>query len=272
MSYLNTLFKLKDKVAVITGGTGFLGSIFTEGLSKCGVKTAILDLNQTDCEKKADKFSNNFSESIEVSCNISLKEDIVQSLEYIIKRFNKIDILINCAATSTTTPTTKIKEGMMAPFEEYNLGVWKEVLAVNLTGTFLCCQIFGKQMTKQKFGNIINIGSIYGVVAPDQRVYPDRTKMNTPAAYAVTKGGIVTLTKYLATYWAEKDIRVNCLSLGGVYNGQKNEFVKKYSNRVPMGRMAKIDEVIGALLFLASDASSYMTGQNLILDGGLTVW
>ena len=272
MSYLENLFKLKDKVAVITGGAGFLGSVFSESLAKCGVKTAILDLDREICEKKANDLSNNFAGSIGLSCDITSKKDVVKSLEQILDRFNKVDVLVNCAATSTTTIAAKIDRAMMEAFENYDLDVWKEVLSCNITGMFLCCQAYGSQMVKQGGGNIINISSIYGVVAPDQRIYPDRSKMNTPAAYSVTKGGVVMMTRYLATYWAEKRVRVNCLTLGGVFNHQDSEFVKNYANRVPMGRMAEREEVVGAMLLMASDASTYMTGHNLIVDGGWTVW
>jgi len=153
---------------------------------------------------------------------------------------------------------------------------WQKVMDVNITGMFLCCQAVAKEMEKKKSGSIINIASIYGVTAPDQRLYEGAVyrgkKINTPAVYSTSKGAVISLTRYLATYLAPYGIRVNALTPGGVYSGQNKAFVKKYSERCPLGRMAKPEEIFNAVYFLASDASSYITGHNLIVDGGWTVW
>jgi NAD(P)-dependent dehydrogenase (short-subunit alcohol dehydrogenase family) len=272
MSYLEELFNLRGKVALITGGTGFLGSKLAESFSRCGVKTAILDLDVSACERLSIGLSNKFTESLGLFCDITKIEEIKKCNDAILERFGKIDVLINCAAVSTTTPSTKINLEMIAAFENYQSDIINKVISVNLTGIILCCQVFGEQMKIQRNGSIINIGSIYGLVGPDHRIYPDFSKMNTPVAYSVSKGGILALTKYLATYWGTKNVRINCLTFGGVYNGQPKEFVENYSRNVPLGRMANIEEIVGVSLFLGSDASLYMTGENVIVDGGFTTW
>lgn len=156
-------------------------------------------------------------------------------------------------------------------FEECELDTWNKCLNVNLTGVFLCSKIIGCEMIKLGKGSIINIGSIYGLVGPDQSIYGD-SGINSSAVYSASKSGVIGLTKYLATYWGNKGIRVNCLTLGGVENGQDQEFINKYSAKTPLGRMAKKEDYKGALLFLASEASAYMTGANLVIDGGWTAW
>jgi NAD(P)-dependent dehydrogenase (short-subunit alcohol dehydrogenase family) len=160
-------------------------------------------------------------------------------------------------------------------FEKQTIDDWAKVLKLNLTGVFLCCQAVGKQMVKQKKGSIINVSSIYGLVAPDFRIYSQKTAgrgLGTPAAYSAAKAGVIGLTKYLASYYGDKNVRVNCVTPGGIYDNQDKQFVKKYTLRVPLGRMAEKDEVTGAIIYLASDLASYVTGENIIVDGGLTVW
>jgi NAD(P)-dependent dehydrogenase (short-subunit alcohol dehydrogenase family) len=177
--------------------------------------------------------------------------------------FGRIDILVNNAQLRTST--------MYVPFEELSIGDWNHILAVNLTGVFLCCQAIGPVMVQQCSGSIINMCSIYGVVAPDQRIYKD-TSFNTPAVYSTTKAGVLGLTRYLATYWAPFNVRVNAITPGGVFNQHTDPFLSAYCERVPLGRMAKATELRGAIKFLASDAASYVTGHNLVVDGGWTVW
>jgi Dehydrogenases with different specificities (related to short-chain alcohol dehydrogenases) len=179
------------------------------------------------------------------------------------KRFGRIDVLVNGAAGRTP--------GFFKPFEEYELSDWNAVVAANLTGTFLCCQAVGPQMKKGGGGSIINTSSIYGVVAPDQRIY-DGSSINTPAVYSASKAGVIGLTRYLATYWAEDKIRVNTITPGGMFNEQEPEFVRRYESRTPLGRMGRPHELRGAIVFLASEMSSYVTGHNLVVDGGWTTW
>lgn len=186
--------------------------------------------------------------------------------------FGKIDILHNNAATKTDS-----LRSFFEPFESYNLSTWREVMSVNLDGMFLMAQSVGNQILSQgSAGSIIQTASIYGVVAPDQRIYAESkylgVEINTPAVYSASKAAVIGLTQYLAAYWGKQNIRVNSLTPGGIGSGQNNVFKFNYSNRVPMGRMGKVEELSAALLFLASDASSYVTGQNLIVDGGLTCW
>ena len=181
------------------------------------------------------------------------------------KKYSKIDVLINNAAYQGNDKIRTTK------FVDLPLSIWNKSISVNLTGMFLCCQEIGKVMEKQKKGVIINISSTYGIVSPDQRIY-GKSGQNAGIFYSVTKSGVLNLTRYLASYWSKKGIRVNTLSPGGVEKGQDSKFVKKYSEKTMLGRMAKKDDYVGAIIFLASDASSYMTGSNLVIDGGWTAW
>jgi NAD(P)-dependent dehydrogenase (short-subunit alcohol dehydrogenase family) len=193
-------------------------------------------------------------------------------LKKTIDEFGEINILHNNAAGKS-----KNLDAFFAPFEEYSLEQWREIMAVNIDGMFLVAQAVGKQMVEQgNGGSIIQTASIYGVMAPDQRIYKESFYMgrqiNTPAVYAASKAAVIGLTKYLATYWADKGIRVNTITPGGVESGQNEEFKRNYAARIPLGRMADRNEMVGALIYLASDASSYVTGHNLIVDGGLQAW
>ena len=190
----------------------------------------------------------------------------------ILTDFKKIDGLINNAAY-TNIDAIKNSDDITAPFEKFSFELWKKILDVDLSGVFNCCKVFGSQMVKQRKGTIVNISSIYGIVGNDQRIYGN-SKINSPVSYAAAKGGIITLTRYLAAYWHKKNIRVNTLTPGGVLDKkyQNKKFIKKYSEKTILGRMARSDEYNGALLFLMSDASSYMTGANLVIDGGWTAW
>ena len=169
----------------------------------------------------------------------------------------------------------KLRQDLNGPFEDFPVEIWRQTLDVNVTGVFLCCQVFGKQMAGADGGSIVNVASIYGLVSPDQRVYEYRRRGGAnffkPAAYATSKSALLNLTRYLATYWAPR-VRVNTVTFAGVFNDQDPEFLAEYTKRVPLGRMARPDEYNGAILFLASDASSYMTGANVVLDGGYTAW
>ncbi|MBI2846551.1 MAG: SDR family oxidoreductase [Chloroflexi bacterium] len=257
-------FDLAGKVAIISGGAGLLGTQFAEVLSEAGVHAVIADQDEGVChEKAAAVTSGSKIKTLGIGVDVTSKKSVEEMVKKAVQEFGKISILINCASLRP--------EGYFAPMEDYPLELWEKVMAVNLTGTFLCCQAVGKQMVKQGYGSIINMASIYGVVAPDQRIY-EGTKINTPVVYSASKGGVLGLTRYLATYWADKGIRVNSITPGGVYDGQAESFVKGYSYRTPMGRMADKRELRGAVLYLASDASSYVTGHNLVVDGGWTVW
>ncbi|HIJ99101.1 TPA: SDR family oxidoreductase [archaeon] len=258
------MFDLAEKVVLVTGGTGLLGKEFCETLSDYGANVIVVDLNESDCKKQAESLAKKYgTKAIGVKADITNRNEVAKMVSEVVKKLGKVDVLVNNAAGKS--------KNFYAKFEDYPLEDWEKVMSVNLTGAFLCAQAVGKQMAKQNSGSIINISSVYGIKAPDQRIYKG-TKINTPAVYSASKAGLIGLTTYLATYWADKNIRVNCISPGGVFNNQENEFVKKYSEKTPLGRMANKNELSGAVLFLASDASSYVTGHNLVVDGGLTIW
>lgn len=267
---LKEMFGLEGRVAIVMGGMGLLGREFVNTLRAAGAKVAIFDI-------QTDKYPGEFGrvlqdKSIAVyRVDVTDKNSIKRALKAAIKKWSIPQILINAAAIDVPPSYTK----KCISFEEYPEELCEKIMDVNVRGTLLCSQIIGAAMAKGKGGSIINISSIYGEVSPDQRIYVRKGKKGTfikPVSYCISKGAISNLTRYLATYWTKKNIRVNCLIFGGVFNDQGKEFVKNYSFRVPMGRMARRDEYNGAILFLASDASSYMTGANLVIDGGYTAW
>ena len=263
---INKLFDLSDRVVVITGAAGLLGTQYAYGLSQAGANVVLADLNHTNCKTTERQIIKKFStKPMSIKLDLTNQKSISSMTSAIIKKYSKIDVLVNNAAYQGNP---KIRTD---GFENLKLNVWNQAIYVNLTGVFLCCQNIGKQMLKQKSGNIINIASTYGLVGPDQRIY-GKSGQNSAAFYAATKSAILNLTRYLAAYWQGTGIRVNTLSPGGVQNNQDPNFRKKYSEKTMIGRMAKKDEYVGPLLYLASDASSYMTGSNLIVDGGWTAW
>lgn len=262
MDYLNKVFGLKNKIAAVTGGLGILGTVYVQTLAEAGAKVAVFDVAEPSGDHKLKKLSKKFPIKF-------FKADIAQrpQVENVLKEIKKFwgipDVLINNAAIDF--PPDKVGEKP----EEYPIDKWNKMIEVNLTGMLICCQVLGGEMAKNKKGSIINISSHYGIISPDQRIYDNFFK---PVAYSVTKSGVLNLTRYFATYWGEKNVRVNTFTPGGVFNNQNEDFVKKYSQRTPLGRMANREEYRGVILFLASDASSYMTGANLIIDGGWTAW
>ena len=272
------MFDLTGRVALITGGAGMLGMKHAEAIAQAGGRPVLVDLGRERVASAAKRMAETFGiEALGLSAGITQKDEVEEMVKKILKRFRHIDILINNAALTVKGGSGDSK-GYFAPFETYPLPLWEKALEVNLTGMFLCSQAVGKVMVKQKKGVVLNIASTAGVVGPDHRIYRGAKSpysgepFNMPISYSTTKAGIINFTRYLATYWAEKHIRVNSLSPGGVYDGHDEAFVRNYSSRVPLGRMADRDEYKGAVLFLISDASSYMTGANLIVDGGWTAW
>ena len=260
------LFDMSGKTVIITGAAGLLGSQYAEGLINSGANVVLADLNYKLCKEICERLiKKKDSRALAVKLDLTDKKSIQDMVKKVIKKYSTIDVLINNAADQGDSRLRK------TPFEEFPLKNWNHAIDVNLTGVFLCCQEIGKVMVKQRNGIIINISSTYGIVAPDQRIY-GKSGQNSAAFYAATKGSIINLTRYLAAYWQGKGIRVNTLSPGGVEKGQDKDFIKKYSYKTILGRMAKRDEYVGPILFLASDASSYMTGSNLIVDGGWTAW
>ena len=260
------IFDLSGKVILLTGAAGNLGTQYAGGLAEAGANIVLADIDYSKCKiiqsKLEKKFKRKFT-SLEL--DLRDKKSIVKNVKLLQKKFGTIDVLINNAAIQGNHKLRTAK------FEDFPLSYWNDAISVNLTGVFLMCQEVGKVMVKQKKGNIINISSTYGIIAPDQRIY-GTSGQNSSAFYASTKSALINLTRYLASYWNRKGIRVNTLSPGGVENNQDPKFIKKYSEKTMIGRMAQKDEYIGALIFLCSDASSYMTGSNLIIDGGWTAW
>jgi len=273
------LFDLSGRTAIITGACGLLGREHCDVLAQAGADIVVADLKPEATRKVAEDLARSRNVNVlPLEVDVSQKESVQQMVDRVINEFGRVDILVNNAALTVKAGSEQLKD-YFAPFEDYAVEMWESALRVTLTGTFLCSQAAGSQMVKQNRGVIINLCSIYGLVAPDQRVYVnvrspyDRSMaFNTPASYSATKGSILALTRYLAAYWAGRNIRVNALTPGGVFDGHDEEFVKNYAYRTPLGRMADRGEFRGAILFLASDASSYMTGANLVVDGGWTAW
>ncbi|QWV95968.1 SDR family oxidoreductase [Geomonas nitrogeniifigens] len=264
-------FDLTGKVVVITGGTGILGANYCQKLAEAGATVVVADLDEARCAEAARGIAEKTgTETVGIAVDLACEESVQRWARTILERFGRVDVLVNNAATKSP--------GFFAPLEKFSVADWNQVMAVNVTGMFLATRELGPSMAERGKGSIINISSIYGVVGPDQRIYEGSWyedlggSINTPLIYSATKGAVVAMSRYLATYWGGKGVRTNTLTPGGVSSGQNGVFYEKYSARVPMGRMATADEMVGALIFLASDASSYVNGQNIIVDGGLTAW
>jgi len=274
---MNTLdrFDLSGKVAIITGGAGLMGVKHAEAVIDAGGCAVLWDINADTCRRRCGELSIGKNSCLPVCVDVTDADSIRKGLLEVLNTVGRIDILINNAAKDPKI--SQSQELSSERFEFLSKSIWEDDIAVGLTGVYLCCQIVGGHMADQRTGVILNIASDLGLIAPDQRIYrkvnlPENMQPIKPVTYSVIKHGIIGLTKYLATYWAEKNIRVNSISPGGIYNGQPDEFVSKLSNLIPMGRMADEDEYKAAVLFLISNASSYMTGSNLVIDGGRTCW
>lgn len=271
----DNLFSLSSKVAIVTGGLGKLGRQFSKVLVKYGARVVALDI--TDSINNSDVEFNEFVSQglIKVlKCDIVDSKEVKDIFQTIIKEVGVSSILVNNAAIDSPPDASAEDNG---PFETYPIQQLQKVFNVNVVGTIQCCQTFGSILKKNNMpGSVINISSIYGNVSPNQDVYQYKrdggVEWYKPVAYSVTKGSILNLTRYLATYWAKNKIRVNTVSPAGIFNNQDYAFLNEYLKRVPIGRMAEENELNGAIIFLASDASSYMTGANLIIDGGWTAW
>ena len=267
------LFRLSGKTAMITGGVGLLGKEFCRGLAEFGASVAVVDLDEGMADGFAQELSREFGvEAMGLGCNVSDPQAVQTTVARVVERFGGIDVLHNNAASKSEDI-----DAFFAPFESYSLPEWRKIMSVNIDGMFLVAQAVGEQMIKQGYGgSIIQTGSIYGIMASDKRIYEGSfylgRQINNPAVYSASKAAVVGLSKYLAAYWADKNIRVNALVPGGVQSSQNQKFIDQYSARVPMNRMAKPYEMVGALLFLASEASSYVTGQTIVVDGGLSCW
>jgi len=263
------LFDVSGDIVLITGAVGQLGYEYAKTFLERGSKVVGLDVHTS---AKNDALGLNFPEQyLFYSVDVTNKIALQQILKKVESEFGVPTVLINNAAIDSPPSAPPEENGS---FEDYPEKSWDEVMDVNLKGIYLCCQVFGAAMSKAGVGSIINIASIYGVVSPDQNIYEYRRRRGElfykPVAYSVSKSGVLNLTRYLAVYWAKMNVRVNSLTIAGVFNNQEQPFLDAYCGRIPVGRMANADEYNGSIVFLASKASLYMTGTNLIIDGGWT--
>jgi len=263
------MFNLSGKVALVTGALGLIGKEHCKALAQAGATVIVADLSLDACVNFAATLGNN---SKGIALEITVESEVEKCADWVEKEFGRLDILVNNAAINDHFQTSADLLSLSS-FENYPVDMFQKSWEVNVKGLFLCAQKFGKIMLKNKQGSIINIASTYGIVGPDQSLYQDEKGQQlffkTPA-YPTTKGAVINFTRYLAAYWGEQGIRVNTLSPGGVENGQTDFFMQQYSAKTLLKRMAKPDDYAGALVFLASDASAYMTGANLVVDGGFT--
>lgn len=263
-------FSLENRVVVVTGCTGVLGTSYCRAVAQRGARLVMADLAERDPVAKAEALAEETNAQVlGMACDVGSESDVIALFETTMKHFDRVDVVLNNAA-ATGEHLMKVGE-VFAPFESYPLAVWDQVLRTNLTGVFLVAREGGKAMLASGGGSLINVSSIYGVVGPDHRIYKDMPFSSFPA-YSAGKAGVHGLTLWLATYWGQKGIRVNTLVPGGVLNEHSEAFVRRYSERTPMGRMANSDDLVGMVIYLASDASRYCTGQQFIVDGGLTAW
>jgi len=257
-------FGLEGKVVVLTGAGSIIGTAVVKAFIAAGARVFAIDRSAEALSAMGPAHAN-FMPHI---CDISDRAAVGQAHQRLVSAWGEADALLNNAATKT--------ENFFEPFESFPLDDWNEILAVNLTGAMLCSQVFGSPMAVRGSGAVVNTLSIYGIVAPDQRIYEGSQylgrRINTPAIYSASKAGLWGLTKYLATYWGARGVRVNAVTPGGVFSGQNETFVENYSNRVPLGRMATPEDMARAMQYLCSDASGYITGHNLVVDGGWTTW
>ena len=267
MKRISELMSLKGRIAVITGGAGHIGSAMAEALAELGANIVILDITMESCLSVCERISMEYAvETLPMVVNLAQEEHLRTVPDEVVSKFGRLDILVNCAAF---VGTSKL-QGWITPFEEQSVDTWKQALDVNLTAPFVLTQACTPALKESGHGSVINIASIYGLVGPDMRLY-EGTAMGNPAAYAASKGGLLQLTRWLATVLAP-DIRVNAISPGGIWHNQPESFLEKYVMRTPLRRMATEEDLKGAIAYLAGDLSTYVTGHNLIVDGGWTSW
>lgn len=271
-------FKVSGKICLITGGAGLLGQKHAEAVIEGEGIPVLLDISQEALYRAKESLKKKYPEAEICVCqtDITKRKALEDIRDILLEKYGHIDILINNAANNPKVEDKGKNFGNIR-FDNFPLETWDADILVGLTGAFLCTQVFGTAMEEQRSGVILNISSDLGIIAPDQRIYrkdglEDKDQTIKPVTYSVIKHGLLGLTKYLATYWADKSIRVNAICPGGIYNGQDEQFLAKLTNLIPMGRMADKDEYKATVLYLISDASSYMTGSTVIVDGGRTCW
>ncbi len=265
------MFNLNKKNIIITGGLGILGKTLTKDLASLGANVIVLDVQDKNQIKKVTEYIKFKDKIYYFKCDTSNKKSVKNIKKIIIKKFKYINVLINAA--SITDAVEKKNNFNSTKFENFSFNSWKRSISNNLNSLFLCSQIFGKELIKNKESVIINIGSTYGIVGPDQKIYKNNNIKKTfykSPSYPTTKGAVISFTRYLAAYWGHKGLRVNTVSPGGIFNNQNQSFLKKYSNKTLLNRMAKCEEISNVIVFLCSDKSSYMTGSNVVVDGGWT--
>ena len=269
-------FNIAGRTIVVTGGAGLLGIKHAESIAEFGGNPVLLDINDEIGDSQSQRISKQYDVNCKYyNCDITKESSITNTTSNLIKEFGKIDGLINNAAKNE-----KMEEGQERPnysLESLDLNIWKEDFDISVTGAFLCSRVIGPKMVENGGGVILNISSDLGIIAPDQRIYrqpglSDEEQTVKPVTYSVVKHALIGLTKYLSTYWIGKNMRVNTLCPGGVFSGQPNEIVEKLEYRIPLGRMANIDDYKSAIVFMVSDASEYMNGSTIVMDGGRSVW
>lgn len=277
MNKITSLFSLNGKVIVITGGAGFLGRKHAEAIAAFGGKPVIIDLNEKKVQDAVQDLNIQFPKStVGHTVDITDENQILKNSKKIISRYGKIDGLINNASNNP-----KVEENSKIEFsrlENFPLDLWQHDIDVGLTGAFLCTKIYGTEISKNENGGVIvNISSDLGIISPDQRLYkkeglPESEQPVKPITYSVAKAGIIGLTKYISTYWAEKNVRCNVICPGGVENGQPTNFIKALTSKIPLNRLASPNEYQGTIIWILSDAASYVNGATISIDGGRTVW
>ncbi len=267
-----TLFDLTNKTAIVTGAHGLIGRRHCEALAQAGANVVLADRDLAACEKLAAELPGGAEKHLALAVDVTSPDSLTAARDQILARFGHLDVLVNNAAINDMFENPALA-AELSKFENFPLSTFQQVLEVNVTGVFLAAQVFGTPMAEQGHGSIINVASTYGIVGPDQSIYRNQQGVQTfykSPSYPMTKGAVVNFTRYLAAYWGQQGVRVNTLSPGGVENSQDEFFVKQYSAKTPLGRMAQPTDYQGAIVFLASEASAYMTGANLVVDGGWT--